>query len=704
MRISTQQAFLNSVSNMQNSQSKLADLQNQLSTGKKLNKPSDDPVAAAQVVKLNRELAQTEKFQDNIGVTQRRLELEETVLDSLNNTIDRMRELTLQAGNTTLTDADRRTIATELRGLTDYAAGLMNTQDSQGEYLFAGSKGFTQPYVKDALGQYDYTGDDGQRMIQVAPDLFVPSSDSGQYLFEAASESIQVTQLPATVTNVTDFTVVDEDAFQAFAAGKGDLTLQIQLNPDNASQTYQYQLLDSSGDPVPLDDSGSLSAELPDIATGDKVLVHGLEFTVTEPSASQLVVEFEQDGIRDLSVAEPSSANAFFQQYGEVELTFDGAGNFTLADTNGDPVTLSDQTYTNGQDLIVGGFRLDVDSPENGDSVTLGIPLSSFTPVTSVAVSSLTNLYDVSPTGGPVEITASAAPGVYDFQANGAETFDLTIDGETFTLTIDEPVNDLATAQAELTDALNDAGVTGVVVGDNGTELTLASTTAQAGSEISVSNFGPNIGSTFNFTDGQRDYYETAASDAQANGGELKVTYDQATDAYYVEAPGYSVDGTPVSNIGITLSWDAANPPPDGDSIYLKLPPHSESALKVETVKQNMLDIALEVATVLETPVETAEQRTALSDQIEKTLDKLVAVSERNIEARTTIGSRINSLENTLTINEDFKLFTQSALSSLEDVDFAEAVSELQLEEAILQAAQASFVRVSELSLFNFIR
>lgn len=816
MRISTQQAFLNSVSNMQSSQTKLVDLQNQISTGKKLSKPSDDPVAAAQIVKLNRELAQTEKFQDNIDVTQRRLELEETVLDSINNATVRMRELTIQAGSSTLNDADRKAIAAELRGLADYAAGLMNTRDAQGEYLFAGSKGFTQPYVKDAEGQYSYTGDDGQRMIQVAPELLVPSNDSGLYLFEAASESISLTPTPESSANVTAIEVVDEQVFSEFSKGKGDLSLQVQLKADGSARTYQYQILGSDGQPLALDEKGSLALDLPEIFEdgGERVSVHGLEFTVQEPDEDQLSVEFEQSGLKGLSVAAPIAANQFFQQYGEVELTFDGAGAFTLANSKGNTITIDNQSYTDGEDLILGGFRLEVDSPEAEDSVTLAMPLPAFSPITNVEVSSLALMYDTPVSGGTVRIVGDQAPAGYDFAANGsetlsltvdgvihvltideavtdldsakaeledalsdagvagvvvgdngtaitlasattglgsnievsgfgpnigvafglndgqrdqyytasnvqitasgapgthnfsgaAETFDLTVDGQTHTLTIDAPITDLASAQMELANALSDAGVSGVVVGASGGVLTLASATAQSGSEIKVSNFGANIATAFNFSDGQSDQFDNAIAFANSNGGELKVTYDQAAKAYYVDAPGLRVDGTPVSEIGINLTWDTASPPGDGDSLYLKLPPYSESNLKVETNKQNVLDVALELAAVLAVPANSPEQRAVLSAQVDSTLNKLEAVASRNIEARTTIGARLNSLENTLSTNADFKLFTQSALSSLEDVDFAEAVSELQLEEAILQAAQASFVRVSELSLFNFIR
>ena len=192
MRISTQQQFLSSIDNMQRSQSKIADLQEQISTGKRLRNPSDDPVGAAQLVKLERELSQYNKYDDNINVTKRRLEQEDSILDSINIATDRMRELTISAGSDTINDADRATIAQELDQLVEYVAGLMNTQDAQGEYLFAGNKGGEAPYVKQGDGSYEYVGDDGQRLIQVGSDLFVPSNDSGEALFESIEGPLQI--------------------------------------------------------------------------------------------------------------------------------------------------------------------------------------------------------------------------------------------------------------------------------------------------------------------------------------------------------------------------------------------------------------------------------------------------------------------------------------------------------------------------------
>ena len=603
MRISTRQTYLTSVQNMQNSQSKLADLQNQISTGKKLQKPSDDPVAAAQVVKLNRELAQIDKYQDNIDVSQRRLELEETVLDNLHNTNNRIRELTLQAGNSTLSDADRKTIAFELRGLVDHAAGLMNTQDSQGEYLFAGSKGFDQPYVKDSVGNYSYTGDDGQRLIQVAPELFVPSNDSGRYLFNAATSETTINVLPDTPVYLSEFEVKNEEQFAEFTKGKGDLTFEVVLDTQAAVPTYNYQLRDSDGNVVVEPQA------LPAFGSDLPINIEGLSMKVAQPTADALIVEPQVSGIKEITVADPVAAKALHDANGDLTITFDTSGptpQYSITNGAGDPVAIDGSTgpfdYTPNQDLVVGGFRLDIGDPQNTNALTFGLPLSDLSSVSKVTVTDV------------AQFTAATA--------------------------------DIPTGHGELSVRFNMPG------------------------------------QTYDLLDGDNNVLRAA------------VDFSATPNSIALEHPV----GT---GLGMSLT---VGTPTDGETVKLKVPAHTETTLRPEQKRQDILSVATELATALEKPVENDEQRKELSETLSKGLVKIDQISERNLEARTTIGSRVNSLEDTKTSNEDFRLYTKTALSSLEDVDFAEAISELKLEEAILQAAQASFVRIQELSLFNFIR
>lgn len=276
MRISTQQQFQRNIDDIQRSQSRIADLQEQISSGKRVRTPSDDPVAAAQIVKLERELSQFQKYNDNVNVTQLRLQLEESTLDSLNTSTDRLRELALSAGSDVLNDTDRQTIATEMIQIREYMAGLMNTQDAEGEYLFAGNLGNTQPYTQNADGTYTYNGDDGQRVIQVGAELFIPSNDSGQFLFENIDGPLSVQlsgqavfnaaqQMPPVepfVRNTSFANVEAEDAFQAATQGLGDITIRVtEPTPNN----FEYSVFDSSGQPV----NDAAGNPLTNIAVGD---------------------------------------------------------------------------------------------------------------------------------------------------------------------------------------------------------------------------------------------------------------------------------------------------------------------------------------------------------------------------------------------------------------------------------------------------
>jgi flagellar hook-associated protein 3 FlgL len=313
MRIGTQQQYLKSIDNMQQNQTRLAELQEQSSSGKRLQTPSDDPVAAAQLVKLERELAQYEKFEDNINVTQRRLEMEESILDGVYSATTRLKELTIYAGNGTLSSADRETIAQEVDELTEYVAGLMNTQDSLGEFLFAGSKGGTQPYEQLADGTYQYNGDDGQRNIQVGTQLYVASNDSGSYLFESVEGRLQanltgesvaagnsfMTIPSASAEYTSDFESIDEEErFKEATKGLGDLTVTV--NNDGAG-ALTYSIADSAGNVV---------VPATSYNDGDTVEFNGLQFdlaglpTTGSAEQSELTLSVEPERMNILDVAQ----------------------------------------------------------------------------------------------------------------------------------------------------------------------------------------------------------------------------------------------------------------------------------------------------------------------------------------------------------------------------------------------------------------
>ena len=187
MRISTTQLYTDATRNMLEGQSKLADIQSKISSGKNFTSLAEDPVGASRVVNLKRELSQLETFKSNIDSTRRRLSQEETSISDITNGVIRSQELLIQAGNGALNNENRIQISYELEEMVEYLAGLMNARDAKGEYLFSGSKGTTQTYQKQTDGTYSYQGDSTVRKIQVASSQYIESSDSGQFLFQSVT-------------------------------------------------------------------------------------------------------------------------------------------------------------------------------------------------------------------------------------------------------------------------------------------------------------------------------------------------------------------------------------------------------------------------------------------------------------------------------------------------------------------------------------
>jgi flagellar hook-associated protein 3 FlgL len=136
---------------MLDQQSRLQQTQMQLSAGKKLLAPSDDPAAAARILDLNQGIKQTEQYQSNINVARQRLTLEDGVLQNTTDILQRINELGVQGLNATNSPSDRTAIAVEMEGLNQQLLGYANTKNANGEYLFSGFKSATQSFSKNTI-------------------------------------------------------------------------------------------------------------------------------------------------------------------------------------------------------------------------------------------------------------------------------------------------------------------------------------------------------------------------------------------------------------------------------------------------------------------------------------------------------------------------------------------------------------------------
>ncbi len=183
MRISTQFGFQRSLDAIQRIEAQLAETQLQVATGKRVIKPSDDPVSAKRILDLGEAISRSDQYISNANTARARLGLTDTVLNGATNILQRVRQLAVAGENGVLDDSDRQAIAKELQLRLDELLSLGNTRDANNEYLFAGFSSHTQPFTHDGTGVFAYQGDQGHRELQVGPAFNVPVSDSGQAVF-----------------------------------------------------------------------------------------------------------------------------------------------------------------------------------------------------------------------------------------------------------------------------------------------------------------------------------------------------------------------------------------------------------------------------------------------------------------------------------------------------------------------------------------
>lgn len=659
MRISTAQIYNNSLSQMQNSQARLAEIQERISSGKALLRPSDDPVAASRILKLERELARTDMFTENIDASQRRLDLEELTLEQIDNAAVRVRELALQANNGTYSDADRSYMAAEVEQLQNTILALMNTKDAQGEYLFAGSVGKTEPFVQNADGSYSYQGDDGQRFIQAGPELQVASTDSGRDIFMVLEDALEVDVLgkSAALISAPEFTDEEGETFRAYSAEHGDLLVQVRKQPGATANDYTYTITDSSGAVLTGDSPASALSDIPFNTADtveDTVSVGGVTFNLSGLSTDSLEVVQLPGGLTDSRAV-------------SAEQVLDSATYLTFVEDFGSDLNIAMTLGSSGGEAQYSYAITDA----NGDA--LGAP------------------YTITPAGPitePTQITIS--DGATDFL--------------TFTLTPltdpNDPSNNLVTDDSVYTVAVTDNNTTPLV-----TSAGPADPTTTTYSDFVAANGNPTL--VFRNNGGTLEYDLQDSGGNSVIGGYGALPADGAiTDA--TTGLALQVDVAAVGAL-LTTDGDTTEANAVGQEIDLQaqvgsvLSGEAQVTLRADEGRHSLLQTMSDMVTALQTPQASFTEASDFNDIMANVILELDAAKEANLQIRTEIGGRVNSLETALEINADYKLHTETALSLLQDLDYASAVSEFSLQETALQASQATFSRVSQLSLFNYL-
>jgi flagellar hook-associated protein 3 FlgL len=185
MRISTNMIYELGSATLSRQQLEQVKLQQHIASGRRVLAPSDDPVAAASALELAQARGLNDQYHTNAGVARDELALEESALADATSLLQDVRTLAVYAGNPTLTNSDKQSIAAELEGHYRQLLGVANRTDGNGQYLFSGYRGATLPFGETAPGSVAYAGDSGARSVQISASRVLQVSDAGDAVFRA---------------------------------------------------------------------------------------------------------------------------------------------------------------------------------------------------------------------------------------------------------------------------------------------------------------------------------------------------------------------------------------------------------------------------------------------------------------------------------------------------------------------------------------
>jgi len=163
-------------------ESNISTTQNGISTGLAFTTASENPVGAGLVAGYNQVLAQSQQYTSNGQSATGSLNTEDSALTQLQSQLQSLRDLALEANNATESPSDLSAIATQVQQIQGSILSLANTQDGEGNYIFAGYSTQTQPFAQTATGA-TYSGDQGQRQVQIGAGQTVVVGDNGDLLF-----------------------------------------------------------------------------------------------------------------------------------------------------------------------------------------------------------------------------------------------------------------------------------------------------------------------------------------------------------------------------------------------------------------------------------------------------------------------------------------------------------------------------------------
>lgn len=305
LRVSTHSLYRVGEQSVVARQRELLETQVQLSHGKRIASPADDPLGAADATAVRSSLAQFSQFKQNQDHARYVLNLQESSLRGVIDSVHDIQEKLVAAGNGSYTNNERIIVAQELEGILGRMVGLANSGDGVGGYLFAGARESTVPFTQSGTA-VNFNGDSILQTLEVSKDRFQQIKFSGDAIFQKIRPGNGSFTTAASATN-TGSGVIDVGSVSDPSALTGSAyTVTFAV----AAGATTYQMVRASDSAVVA--SGTYTDPLTLNVDGVRVNISGIPedtdtFTVT-PSGFQSIFDTVADAINVLRTPANSAA------------------------------------------------------------------------------------------------------------------------------------------------------------------------------------------------------------------------------------------------------------------------------------------------------------------------------------------------------------------------------------------------------------
>lgn len=202
MRISTANSYDTGIDTLTRRQVDLARIQEQISSGKRVDRASDDPAAAARAERAMAAVGRSETSQRAVDASRVAMTQTESSLGDASALLQRARELVVSAGNASYGDSERKHIADEIQSLREQLFAVANQGDGAGTYLFGGQSATQRPFV-EAAGGVQYVAAPGQSLTEAPTGLPLSTDGGATWLSARTGNGVFVTSVAPTVANAS---------------------------------------------------------------------------------------------------------------------------------------------------------------------------------------------------------------------------------------------------------------------------------------------------------------------------------------------------------------------------------------------------------------------------------------------------------------------------------------------------------------------